>query len=89
MCKTNIFPELFDCFLYFSIIFIFLSIQLKIVENWKKGVRKILVDELICLYIHREQNYKFLRFFMRYIILAKFQIIPFKFGQSSIQSSKF
>jgi hypothetical protein len=37
MCKTTIFPELFDCFLYFSIIFIVLSIQLKIEKDVKKN----------------------------------------------------
>ena len=41
MCKTNIFLELFDCFLYFLIIFIVLGIQLKIVENWKKCEKNI------------------------------------------------
>ena len=33
MCKKNIFPELFDCILYFSIICIVLGIQLK--KFWK------------------------------------------------------
>ena len=41
MYKTNIFPELFDCFLYFSIIFIVLGIQLKIIENWKRCDKNI------------------------------------------------
>ena len=41
MCKTDIFPKLFDCFLYFSIIFIVLGIQLKIVENWKRCEKNI------------------------------------------------
>ena len=41
MWKTNIFPELFDCFLYFSIIFIALGMQLKIVENWKRCEKNI------------------------------------------------
>ena len=68
MCKTNIFPELFDCFLYFSIIFIVLSIQLKIVENWKRCEKNIGCWTGMFIYIHREQNYKFSRFFMRYII---------------------
>ena len=40
MCKIYIFPELFDCVLYFSIIFIVLGIQLKIIENWKKKCEK-------------------------------------------------
>ena len=41
MYKTNIFPELYDCFIYFSIIFIVLGIQFKIVENWKRCEKNI------------------------------------------------
>jgi hypothetical protein len=41
MCKIYIFPELFGCVLYFSIIFIFLGIQLKIIENWNKCEKNI------------------------------------------------
>ena len=63
MYKTNIFPELFDCVLYFSIIFIVLGIQLKIIENWKRCEKNIGWWTGIFIYIYGEQKYKFSRFF--------------------------
>ena len=53
MYKTNIFPELFDCFLYFSIIFIVLGIQLKIVENCQRCAKNIGCWTGMFIYVQR------------------------------------
>ena len=81
MCKTNIFPELFDCFLYFSIIFIVLGIQLKIVENWKRCEKNIGWWTSIFIYTQRTklqifkilyEIYDFLLFLLSLEIEQKF-----------------
>ena len=53
MYKNNIFLELFDCYLYFSIIFIVLGLQLKIIENWKRCEKNICWWTCMFIYTQR------------------------------------
>ena len=70
MYKTNIFPKLFDCFLYFSIIFIVLGIQLKIVENWKICDKNIGWWIGMLIYTHRTKLQIFMIFYEIYNFLS-------------------
>ena len=70
MYKTNIFPELFDCFPYFSIIFIVLGIQLKIVENWKICDKNIVWWIGMLIYTHRTKLQIFMIFYEIYNFLS-------------------
>ena len=70
MYKTNIFPELFDCFLYFSIIFIALGMQLKIVENWKRCEKNIGWWSGMLIYTQRAKLQIFMIFYGIYNFLS-------------------